>query len=485
MAGATFLSLPNELVTMIAHYCADAYPLCLVNQRILPFAQQGLYHTINLPHTHYNQLVLLVRTLVETPHLRRLIREVDISLGPDAYYDPSTMETPTNLTNWPRFILDESKLSDTDRHILLLYRPYATFSRTNPPLAVGLLMQVIHLTSHRLQLIGLRSMLLVAISAFSVMKQRVCPELKSLSLLPSPIHPQHDCMFGSDFNFLEHFVAYPTLATFVSSYDLGIWGLHDRPAYRTSLPTKQLILRRTGMKSATLGRALRRFTNLTHLFVDFDPSPLRIQILIGHNLGTILELGAALTKSCPCIEHLTLKVCEQGNLKFFGENPTLEIRSLINSTLELSGLKVFRSRIAMYYSLLETLDERATLVKNWLPRQAETLLLDTTDTEEDVMGVPYFQGVKSLILSLCQAHHEDQLSFRTMVIAVGAGGNIDWKEVVKEAREYGAGTDFRLMVVFFPAMGQAFWDDTWRQGMDIPASLSAGDQRGNAIVDSG
>ncbi|KAL0766972.1 hypothetical protein CaCOL14_010543 [Colletotrichum acutatum] len=114
----------------------------------------------------------------------------------------------------------------------------------------------------------------------------------------------------------------------------------------------------------------------------------------------------------------------------------------------------------MYYSLLETLDERAALVKNWLPRQAETLLLDTTDTEEDMTGVPYFEGVEFLVLSLCQAHHEDRLRFRTVVVTVLAGGNIDWNEVVKEAREYGAGTDFRLMVVFFPAMLQAFWDDT-------------------------
>ncbi|KAK7456639.1 hypothetical protein Landi51_01915 [Colletotrichum acutatum] len=478
MAGATFSSLPNELITMIAHHCADAYSLCLVNLRILPLAQQGLYYTINLPHTHYNQLVLLVRTLVETPHLRHLIREVDISLGPDAYYDPSTMETPTSLTDWPRSILNESKLSDTDSHILLLYRPYATFSRSKPPLAVGLLvgmllcfghricsptisqMQDINPASHRFQLIGLRSMLLVAISAFSVGKQRVCPELKSSSLLPSPIHSQHDCVFGLTFNFLEHFVAYPTLATFVSSCDLGIWGLHDRPGYGTSLPTKQLILRRTGMNSATVGRALRRFPNLTHLVVDFDPGPLWSRIWNSQNLVTNSELDAAITKSCPCIEHLTLKVCEQGNLKFFGEDPTLEIRALINSTLDLSGLKVFHSGIAMYYSLLETLDERAALVKNWLPRQAETLLLDTTDTEEDMTGVPYFEGVEFLVLSLCQAHHEDRLRFRTVVVTVLAGGNIDWNEVVKEAREYGAGTDFRLMVVFFPAMLQAFWDDT-------------------------
>lgn len=488
---------------MIARQCEDAHPLCLVNQRILPSAQQGLYFTINLPHTHYNQLVLLVRTLVETPHLRRLIREVDISLGPDAYYDPSKMETPTNLTNWHRSKLDESKLSDTERHILLLYRQYATLSRSNPPLAVGLLVgillcfghriysltisqiQVFNPTSHAVQLIGLRSILLVAISTFSVGKQRVCPELKSLSLLPSPIHTLPHCLLGSTFRFLEYFVAHPTLTTFVSSCDRGVWGLSGHLGDAPFLPTKQLILRRTGLRSATLGKALRRFPKLTHLFVDFDPGLSWVRTLSGLGSVTDSELGAAITKCCPCIEHLTLKVCEQGDLKFFGENPTLKIRSLINSTLNLSGLKVFRSRIAMYYSLLKTLDERAAMVKCWLPRQAETLLLDTTDTKEDVMGVPYFEGVKSLVLSLCQAHHEDHLRFRTVVVTVGTGGNIDWNEVFKEAREYGAGTDFRLMVVFFPAMLRAFWDDTWRQGIDIPASLSAGNQYENEVVDSG
>ncbi|KAI3548767.1 hypothetical protein CSPX01_02790 [Colletotrichum filicis] len=503
MAGATFSSLPNELITMISHHCADAYPLCLVNQRTLPLAQQGLYHTIKLPHTHYNQLVLLIRTLVETPHLRRLIREVDISLGPDAYYDPSKMKTPEIFDKWHKSVLDESKLSDAEGHILLLCRQHAAMSRLNLSIIMGLLIGLLlcfvpriyslaisqvqdnNPASHRLQTIGLRTMLFVAISTYSVegMKRRVCPELKWLVLLPSSTHFENFYSFGAGFKVLECFVAHPTLEAVVSSYDFGHWGLTGPLSSGTSLSMTQLILRPTGMNATTLSRALSRFPKLTHLFVEFDS--------LSSNGGIVIrdQLGHTITECCPCIEHLSLRFPEQGINKFFGQNPTLEIHSLISSTWNLSGLEVFRSRIAMYYSLLEGLDERAALLRYWVPRQAKLLLLDTTDTGEDMTGAPYFEGVKSLVLSLCRARQVGQLRFGTVAVSVHVGGNIDWHEVVQEARKYGAGTDFRLMVVFFPAMRQAFWAsnwrEIWREEIDIPARLSKQGQQQRAIVDSG
>ncbi|KXH42115.1 hypothetical protein CNYM01_05774 [Colletotrichum nymphaeae SA-01] len=344
--------------------------------------------------------------------------------------------------------------------------------------------------SHRLQTIGLRIMLLVAISTYSVegMKRRVCPELKWLVLLPSSTHFDGYYSFGRGFDLLGYFVAHPTLEAVVTSSDLGHWGLSGPLSSGTSLSTTQLILRLTGMNATALSRALGRFSKLTHLFVEFDSLNSNDDFVIRKHLG------ATITECCPRIEHLSLRFPEQGIIKFFGEPPDQEIHSLIRSTWNLSGLEVFRSRIAMYYSLLEGLDGRAALLRQLVPRQAKLLLLDTTDTGEDMTGVPYFEGVKSLVLSLCRARHLGQLRFSTVAVSVHVGGNIDWNEVVREARKYGAGTDFRLMVVFFPAMLQAFWASNWRenwreeigiQEIDIPARLSKQAQLKRAIVDSG
>ncbi|KAK1624791.1 hypothetical protein BDP81DRAFT_107835 [Colletotrichum phormii] len=207
MAGTTFLSLPNELICMIANFCQDtqdAYLLCFVNQRILPSAQRALYRTIIFWPAHYNQVVILIRTLVENPHLRGLVRGLVIFQGADIYYDVRKMKTPTNLAFWHNSKLDESRLSGNERHILLLCRQYMGLNPLSMPLIVGLMLglllcfvnriEFLEITqvefgprTHDWQLAGFKSILALATSSLptEAAKPRVCPELKRLSLVPS------------------------------------------------------------------------------------------------------------------------------------------------------------------------------------------------------------------------------------------------------------------------------------------------------------
>ncbi|OHF00956.1 hypothetical protein CORC01_03784 [Colletotrichum orchidophilum] len=498
MAGATFSTMPNELVRMIVNWCKngqDARRLCLVDKKTSPSAQHHLYHCITFVPGNFLRLIFLVRTLVENPNLRGLIRHVDFCLGWDARMYPYSMNAPFILSDWHNLVFDESKLSVCESQLLLLCRVNsATGSRLQSPKVVGSIMglllclfnSVVQLTLTQLgidflemQLMGFGQMLVSAIRGGDPVKQTFCPKLKSLFLRPSCQHTRISRYYGKNFQLIQFFLAHPTLEAFTSRYDIGSWDFLDTLGDGTPLSIKKLMILRTKTNALTLSKVLRRCPKLTHLYVDVDAG--RMESANGHGQPLEQELGAVISGSCPGVEEISLHIPGHGVYKFFGPYADLEISPFLKSLSNLPDLKVLRIGVALCAFRSESLPDCASWIPHLLPPQAHSLFLDGTFSQEHLSKEPYLAGMRSLILNLCGSHQENQLRFNNLVITVHFGSDKVWNDISRDARAHGAGTAFRLMIILDPSMFGLLWENS----NDIPALMSPQVRRGRVLLDSG
>ncbi|KAL0933836.1 uncharacterized protein CTRU02_210635 [Colletotrichum truncatum] len=482
MTSVNLCHLPNELVREIVKW-SDAIgntqslrSLCLTNHLIHSFAQEELYRFVKITSMH--SCGLLTRSLIENPSLKARIKIAHVIITSTRFNDISSFM----FRNWAASRFDLSKLSATDRHLVILCKSVCNRNASENARCVfalfllfldraeevGLSYTAFSRPACRLLVAGLDmiSSSLEADDEEGGHSTILFPALKRLSLCGDPFSQIPEAVFGILVHPLLPLLSPATLCELHIQGDNNIWHLFDTLGFDQDLSLKMVRLELSRSDSSGLCKLLKRCPNLRQLKMTVK------NCHSGYQPSTRDCINQVLPAYCPLLEEFSLSL--QGNqVAFF---PSLQVPfgahqpQAVTCLPSMSHLKELRIDIGCFFNTRYQIDMLGSTFPDLLPPKLEKLFLDaswalsyvpgrTTARHPEVLA--YKRGIERIIMSLCTASKTRLVQLNTIVIGSKYGKHVQW---TKDARKLLAGTNVRIKLVCGQRTAD-LWPLTWKQMM--------------------
>ncbi|KAK6211525.1 hypothetical protein QIS74_10789 [Colletotrichum tabaci] len=476
MGKPHLLGLAQELIDGIVDCLSerrqDLLHLCTVDKKLRDSAQRQLYRRINLGLFDSTGLALLIRTVIENPELRVLIRELIIR--PAGTEPDARMTAAKSYEAWPQSQFNTSEVSDVDlalvRGCQMRCRSSAAYNLTT---MLGLLFYLLprlkHLDLHQIDISGpwdgMSNVISHAVEHGPV-EYRFLPALKTLRLYGhydvaagkagysargSPPSPVYHLLTLADPDVLH-------LNFEGNGYRvLNLLGKHQMLSARTIIVDD--LGRATGQ--ALLG-FLHQCPRVTHLTVKLRP-PYHWEHDKWVDKGgevTKYRLDSTLAEHCPQLEEFVVQV--NGKNIFFGED--MVGKRLLNRLPKLQKLKKLHVQMESFFADPLEMNLSGLSFARALPTELEDIFLNATTVSHgwgralfrnDPTRALYRQGLINVITSLSKAHSARRMHFKTVIVVAERVNHADMQRELN--RDLWAGTSVRFLMAN-PQLGTLLWE---------------------------
>ncbi|KAK1995404.1 hypothetical protein LX36DRAFT_725318 [Colletotrichum falcatum] len=426
-APLKFSLLPTEMRAMVVENMSAVGGRSLLRNFSITsrdshaLAQKELYREISI--FYEIELCHLTRSLVENPTLRKFIRTV--RLYPN-YWTFHRHDAGRIVREWADAPMDESRLSQSDRQLLILLRSIRNHKPAdNIQFIFGLFLFFVDEAKHLAVDIGhywglldkfLAAGLALTSSSSANPSTAFLPALKVLDVstkmyLQKPVQ----IVQARRFHPFEAITASTHLREFTFTGDMDKWSNLDAIDPGMRLPFTTVKLFASSCTASTLSKFLRHCPDLQCLNVV--PQGWNSDVDTNECLNTIL------TKFCPQIRKLALRNGGRSR-DFFRSSATNTITCLT----EMANLKELHIEVDAFF--IRGSDITTFRLPNRLPDQLETLFLDCSFalthlpfsharlTARSPEAVAYRQAIEKMIQDICKAR-EDRFP-RLNTIFIGA-----------------------------------------------------------------
>ncbi|KAJ0162918.1 hypothetical protein CTA2_3820 [Colletotrichum tanaceti] len=487
MEKPPLLGLSQELIDGIVDCLAesrrDLLHLCTVNKKLRASARRYLYRRTSLGLYESPRLVMFIRTIIENPELRDLIRELIIR--PAGAEADARMAAAQSYETWPHLQLDTSKVPAAELALVRVCQMECRSSAAyNLTTMLGLLFYFLprlgHLDLYQVDISGCWDGMSKVVS--HVVEQgpaeyRFLPALEALRL-----HAHYDISpnkYPGRRPPLSPIYYFLTLAR-PDVLHLKLEGTGYRML--NTLGEHQMMSART-IKVDDLGRAtgqallgfLNRCPRLTRLTIKVSP-PYNWKSddwVERNDEVTQYRLDSTLTEHCPRLEELVLQV--NGKNIFFGAD--MVGRRLLNRLPEQQRLKKLHVQLESFFADPLEMDWNGAYFARALPAQLEDVFLDATTVShawahtlfrKDPTRAIYRQGLKNVIASLARAHRAQRMCFKTVVLVAERVNHADLQR--EYDRDLWAGTSVRFLAADHK-LGVLLWEkgvtSEWLEGQRV------------------
>lgn len=464
--------LPNELLWGIVKSVAEngdrkqLLSLSLTNKLFHSFAHAELYRHIEIraPHTY----CLLTRTLIENPSVRPLVRKIAVHLAGSNGW---RMENAgSDFKNWPGLSFDESKLSTTDQHLLVLTRVVCTNNggdNARCVLALCLLflaraedvtldLDYYYRPNGRVLVTGLRMLSSSqGNDADNFHHAPVFAHAKKLRITGNTFVWTFDTIFGKPFHLLPSLLAPDKLVEMSLDGDENRWNILDDVNFNRNLPLESIRLNQSKTDASGLCRLLRRCPDLKQLQVAVRYR--RVALPDKDQAG---DINNVLPTSCPKLEVLSLRI-EGAFNRFFGQHT-----QIMTCLANMNHLRDLRIDLNLFFDSPANIQMLASSFPDMLPPNVESLGLDATWALGNLNGrvsashpsvVAYKRGMERLIKHLCEATKTRLVRLKYIVIGFKFGKPVQW---TLDAKKLLAGTDVKIKLTN-TTNAWMIWGDSW------------------------
>ncbi|KAK1981831.1 hypothetical protein LZ30DRAFT_591906 [Colletotrichum cereale] len=402
-------------------------------------ARKELYRDINIQFEV--ELAHLTRSLIENPYLRELIRGFNLYAN---HWFFRRHDSGRIFREWPNAPMNESHLSQSDRHLLVLLRSFcADKPADNVQCVLGLFLFFINKTNHLALDIGFYWPLLDAFLAAGLastssstpnLDTALLPAVKVLDLSTKQyLRKAVRTLQARPFHPFKTLTASTHLRVFTFTGDMDRWSNLDSIDPAMKLPFTTVKLTASSCTASTLSQFLRHCPDLQCL--DVASQGYNSQ---GNNTNECLN--AVLTKFCPRLRELSLR--HEGRARdFFWSSATNTITCLP----EMTNLKELRMEVDAFF--IRGSDITTFRLPNRLPGQLEKLFLDcsyalvhlpvgmqvTRLTARSPEAIAYRQAVENMIQALCQAREDRFPRLNTIVIGAKYVKPVQWTRIANKA----------------------------------------------------
>lgn len=470
--------LPNELIWDIVKRVDEngsrkhLLSLSLSSKIFHSFAQAELYRhfEIRSPNTYR----LLTRTLIENPPVRALVRKVAVILtGSHGYY--RMQNACADFKSWPGLEFDESKLSTTDRHLLMLTRVVCgTNGNDNARCVLALCLLFLSRAedvtldldffsrpSSRVLVTGLQMLTPPqGTDAFNFHHAPVFPAAKNVRLTGSTFVWLVDTVFHKPFHLLPSLLAPDNLVEMSLKGDENRWNILDDVEFNRNLSLQTIRLDGSKSDASGLCRLLKRCPDLKRLQVSLRYR--RTAVADKDQAGNINDV---LLASCPKLEVLSLRI-EGASDRFFGRRS-----HVLTCLANMDDLRDLRISLDCFFDHPTTVEMLASHFSDMLPPNVENLGLDATWALGILNGKvsakhpevqAYRRGMERLIKNLCEATKTRLVRLKHIIIGFKFGKPVQW---TREADRLLAGTDVKISLTNTTA-SHMIWQDSWESMFD-------------------
>ncbi|GJC88044.1 hypothetical protein ColLi_10882 [Colletotrichum liriopes] len=436
----SFSHLPNEIVSIIAQQALAVgghrllRNFSFTNRRNFELSQRELYRHVVI--SYELQLAYLTRSLIENPSLRRMIRSINLYAD---YWRCRGGDCDRVFREWPNTPMDESRLSQSDRQLLILSRSHCNQKASdNIQCVFGLLLFLIDRAKHVAIKIDwywatLDNFLAAGLASSTSLSSgsssgpsfytALLPVVQTLELstkhyLQKPVQT----IQSKPFHPFKALTASTNLRVFNFDGDMNPWSNLDDidPDMKLPFTTVKLIV--SHCTASNLCKFLRHCPDLQRLNVASQ----------GHaaDSGTEECINTVLPKFCPQIRELSLRF-GGGSKNFFQSGARI-----LNCLPEMSSLKELRIEVDSF--LMRNTDIGTLKLANKLPEQLEKLLVDTSFaltpfplhgrrmTARSPEAVTYKRAVENMVQGLCKARKHRFPRLNTILVGAKYAKPVQW-----------------------------------------------------------
>ncbi|GKT51154.1 uncharacterized protein ColSpa_11335 [Colletotrichum spaethianum] len=466
----SFFHLPNEVVGLIAQQALAigghrlVHNFSFTDRRTFELSQRELYRHIVL-HDEV-EIAYLTRSLIENPSLRRMIRSVSLHTNS---WCCRQADSDRILREWPNTPVDESKLSQSDRQLLILSRSHCNRKASdNIQCVFGLFLFFINQAKHiTIEIdwywVELDNFLAAGLASYAALASdsssgpsfytALLPALQTLKLstkryLRKPVQT----IQSRPFHPFKALTASTNLRVFDFDGDMEIWGNLDDIDPYMKLPFTTVKLVVGHCTSSSLCKFLRHCPDLQWLKVAPQG--------YAADYGTEECINTVLPKFCPRLRGLSLRL---GGTKSFFRSGT----KILNCLPEMTNLRELRIEVDAF---LQRSTDIATLkLANKLPEQLEKLFVDASFalipfpirrrrmTARSLEAVIYKRAVENMVQNLCKARTSRFSQLNTIIVGAKYSKPVQW---TKDANKTLAGIGARVKVTNGTEI-QKLWSYSW------------------------
>ncbi|KAK2053790.1 hypothetical protein LY76DRAFT_666567 [Colletotrichum caudatum] len=416
-----FSFLPTEMRAMVVANMSAAGGRRLLRDFSLTsrdgrdLARKELYRDISI--LRVAELACLTRSLIENPPLRKLIRSVRL------YADRWNVVRHQSGRDWAP--IDESRLSQSDRQLLILLRSLNSNKLADDVQYVcGLFLFLVNETTHLTFDTGyyiwdlLDNFLAAGLALTSLSSPNpgtaLLPAMKTLNISSKHyLRKTVQTIQGVPYHPFKTLTASPHLREFIFTGDMDKWSNLDDIDPSMRLPFTNINLVASSCTASTLSKFLRHCPDLQCLSVapqSYNSEPDANECL-----------NTTLTNFCPQIRELSLRNGGRSR-DFFWSSATHTITCLP----EMANLKELRLEVDAFFADIS--DSSTFRLPNKLPTQLEKLFLDCsfalTHFHTPYMrlvpsspeAIAYKKAVHSMIQAICKAREDGFPRLNTIVI---------------------------------------------------------------------
>ncbi|KAF6791368.1 hypothetical protein CSOJ01_14386 [Colletotrichum sojae] len=470
--------LPNELIWDIVKRVDEngnrkhLLSLSLSNKLFHSFAQEELYRHFEIRNP--NTYRLLTRTLIENPPVRALVRKVAVNLtGYSGFY--RMQNACADFKSWPGQEFNESKLSTTDRHLLMLTKVVCgTNGNDNARCVLALCLLLLSRAedvtleldffsrpSSRVLVTGLQMLApSQGTGAHNFHHAPVFPAAKNVHLTGGTFVWLADTVFHKPFHLLPSLLAPANLIELSLKGDENRWNILDDVEFNRHLSLQSVRLEGSKSDASGLCRLLRRCPDLKRLQVA-----LRYRRTAVADKDQASNINDVLLACCPKLEVLSL--CTEGGSDRFFRQRSRVLTCLAN----MNNLRDLRISLDCFFDHPTTVEMLASHFSDMLPPNVEKLGLDATWALRILNGKAsannpdaqaYKRGMERLIKNLCEATKMRLVRLKHIVIGFKFGKPVQW---TREAEKLLAGTDVKISLKNTTA-SHMIWQDSWESMFD-------------------
>ncbi|KAK1590475.1 uncharacterized protein LY79DRAFT_590430 [Colletotrichum navitas] len=401
-------------------------------------AQKELYREISIQYEV--ELCHLTRSLIENPPLRKLIHTVRLNAN---YWCFRRHDARRIFREWPNAPIDESRLSQSDRQLLILLRSFCNERPSdNIQCVFGLFLFFVDQTKHLALDIGydwglLDNFLAAGFASTSSTNPNLgtalLPVVKILGLSTKQyLQKAVRTIQAGPYHPFKALTASIHLREFTFTGDMDRWSNLDAIDPGMKLPFTTVNLVASSCTASTLSKFLRHCPDLQCLNVTSQ----------GYNseVDTNECLNTILTKFCPQVRELSLRNGGRSR-DFFRSSATHTITCLP----EMTNLKELRMEVDAFF--VRGSDISAFRLPNKLPDQLEKLFLDcsfalthfpfnmhyTRMTARSPEAIAYRQAVDNMIQAICKAREDRFPRLNTIVIGAKWVAPVQWTRIANKA----------------------------------------------------